>query len=230
MLVYSKAQKYLVIAAAVCAVAWVAAGVTGGIYHGRVIEALAKVDALKVELDGARYDAMRSRQREEQMLLELDGLKSDLDKAKDALDKAKRPVVKPIPNRDDEVRDQLLTKGFQFEFGSVTMLTVEASRSVLEAFNHIEAYDVAKKRLDASEAMLGASNRVIQKQDALLLQRDQTITLKDRELGIQSKRSEQLDKAIADMRKESATKEVKWWLKVGAGVAAGYLAGRATRK
>jgi uncharacterized protein (DUF3084 family) len=230
MLVYSKAQKYLVIAAAACMVAWVVTSVVGGIYHGRVVEALAKADSMKMELDVARFDVVMSRQREEQMLLELDDLRSDLDATKIALDKAKRPVVKPIPNRDDEVKSQLLTKGFQFEFGSVTTLTVEASRSVLEAFNHIEAYDVAKKRLDASEAMLDASNRVIQKQDALLLQRDQTITLKDREIGIQSKRSEQLDKAIADMRKESATKEVKWWLKVGAGVAAGYLVGRATQK
>lgn len=84
-------------------------------------------------------------------------------------------------------------------------------------------------RLDAAEDMVKAQDHEI---GALKGEAEAQSTARDRWKAAhdaQADRGAALDSQVKAMAKEAKAKEVKWWTKMGAGVAASYLVGRATR-
>lgn len=230
MIPYSNTQKIVLGVVATACLVWVVATSMQRHYRDRVITAESRADEMAKQLKSLEIDAHLSRSMEYQLRSDLAILGAELQESKDRLAKIPKPVVKPVPNGDDQVKADLLGHGFQFQFDTFNTLTVEASRSVLEAFNHVPAYTLAQKRIDGLEGTLEASNGVIEKQGELLVQKDKTIGLQEKRIELSEKRGDVLDQAIKDIRKQQKASEVKWWLKVGGAVATGYLVGRATRK
>lgn len=230
MIPYSKTQKIILGVVATACVGWVVATSIQRHYRDKVIAAESRADEMAKQLKSLEIDTALSRSREAQLKENLAILGAELQDSKGRLAKIPKPIVKPVPHGDDQVKAELQSYGFNFQFDQFNALTVEASRSVLEAFNHIPAYTLAQKRIEALEDTLAASDVVVEYQCKWLLQKDETIETLEKRIQLGEKRGEVLDQAIKDMRKQQKASEVKWWLKVGGAVATGYLVGRATRK
>lgn len=84
-------------------------------------------------------------------------------------------------------------------------------------------------RLDAAEAVVKGQDQEI---GALKGETQALESARDRwkgTAGAQGERATALDSQVKALQKEAKAREVKWWIKLGAGVAASYVVGRATR-
>lgn len=131
--------------------------------------------------------------------------------------------AKPAPAGDAE-----LTAGLQ-------------ARGVLTPLPRIEAVQVwnwseealrvpqLTLRLDAAEAVIKGQDMDITSLKGLA-EAEAAAKEKWRSAHVaQSDRGDALDRQVKALQKEAKAREVKWWIKLGAGVAASYVVGRATR-
>lgn len=229
-MIYTRLQKIILGVAAGACVLFVVASIVHGHYSDKVNASQRESDALKGQVQQLVQQINQSTVRERQLELNVEAANVALAENTKQLNATKIPVVKPLPSGPEDVKVELLAKGLVYEYGQTNTLTVDTSRMVLEAFNHIEAYDVAKKRIDALQSTLEASNEVVAKQAVLLKQKDERISLATNGMELNAKRADIAEGMIRDLRTANKANEVKWWVKVGGGVVAGYLVGRATHR
>lgn len=139
------------------------------------------------------------------------------------------PPPGPAPD-DPSVKSDLESAGLKFDWSTSSNALTHDSAKIIWTW-HVEALNAPRLRLALSDYQ-----SLVKEQDKLLEGKNAQIGLLNdgvKNLGAaydaQAKRAEALDGAVKACESARRASTVKWYFKVGAGVVAGYLAGRAMK-
>lgn len=229
--VFQPSQKLLLTLTAISIplVVYATAKIVGGRAHEEEVRLADRAKALEKESESYRiqYEQVKT------MVACVEKSNSELEARIASMKRRVSSIDVPPPpdkNKDDAtIKSDLESAGLHFEFSTKNELTFPASRMIWEWRQEALACPRLRLSISGYQSIVEEQERLLGgKNDQIGLLEDGNKLLES-SLDAQKRRAEALQGVIGSLETQKKASTFKWFVRLGAGIATGYLVGRATR-